>query len=95
VEKQKKSERSTALSVEKISSDKVTGGASELNEVVATPKKMLIEKRLRSAAKSGRVKCADALSIAKSLGPEVSSREVGKVADEIGIRITACQLGCF
>lgn len=71
------------------------GSASDLNEGFSKPKKMLIEKRLRSAAKSGRVKCADALAIANALGSEVSSREVGKVANEIGIRITACQLGCF
>ncbi len=83
------------MSVEKNSLDKMVGGPAALNEIFATPKKILIEKRLRSAAKSGRVKCADALAIADSLGSEVSLREVGKVADELGIRITACQLGCF
>lgn len=84
-----------ALSAEKNSLDRVSNNASELNEGVSRSKRMLIEKRLRSAAKSGRLKCADALAIADSLGFDVSSREVGKVANEIGIRITACQLGCF
>ena len=94
MEKQKKSERSTALSAEKNSLDKVDNKASVLNKDFSS-KRLLIEKRLRSAAKSGRVKCADALAIADSLGSDVSSREVGKVANEIGIKITACQLGCF
>jgi len=67
----------------------------KINEEPSKAKRELIEKRLRSAAKNGRVKCADALAIAESLGPEISSREVGKVADQIGIRITACQLSCF
>jgi len=89
------SEKNTALSAEQNSLDKVSNNTSELNEGVSKSKRMLIEKRLRSAAKSGRLKCADALAIADSLGLDVSSREVGKVANEIGIRITACQLGCF
>ncbi len=89
------SEKNTALSTEKNSLDKVSNNLSKLNEGVSKSKRMLIEKRLRSAAKNGRLKCADALAIADSPGLNVSSREVGKVANEIGIRIMACQLGCF
>ncbi|MCL6449781.1 MAG: hypothetical protein K6T75_00605 [Acetobacteraceae bacterium] len=45
------------------------------------------------AAADGRLPCARALELARRLG--VSPREVGAAADSAGVRITACQLGCF
>jgi len=52
-----------------------------------------IAQRLREAAVDGRVKCADAFAIAGELGVGVG--RVGRVADEIKIKIASCQLGCF
>ena len=52
-----------------------------------------IEKLVRSAAKNNRILCSGALAIAKSLG--ISSREVGRIANELNIKISKCQLGCF
>jgi len=52
-----------------------------------------IEKLVRSAAKNNRILCSGALAIAKSLG--IPSREVGRIANELNIKISKCQLGCF
>ena len=52
-----------------------------------------IEKLVRSAAKDNRILCSGALAIAKSLG--IPSREVGRIANELNIKISKCQLGCF
>lgn len=52
-----------------------------------------IARRLREAAVEGRVKCADAFAIARACG--VGTSLVGRVANEIRIKIADCQLGCF
>ncbi|MBU2539213.1 MAG: hypothetical protein KKH22_12325 [Proteobacteria bacterium] len=52
-----------------------------------------IEHHIRAAAQNGKILCAGALAIARSLG--VRSSDVGKVADAIHIKIAKCQLGCF
>ena len=52
-----------------------------------------IEKALREVIKDNRLLCHDALDLAKRL--DVESRLVGKVADELDIKICGCQLGCF
>lgn len=53
----------------------------------------LIKKRLLEVAQNGRLQCAGALSIASSFG--VPTKDVGDVADELNIKISKCQLGCF
>lgn len=52
----------------------------------------LKEELLRKAV-DGRISCAVAQKLAEALG--VSYREVGAAADELGIKIRDCQLGCF
>lgn len=52
-----------------------------------------IRERLTKAAHEGRVQCAGALGIARELG--VRSSDVGEIADEMRIKISRCQLGCF
>jgi hypothetical protein len=52
-----------------------------------------IEKLVRGAAKDNRILCSGALAIAKSLG--IPSREVGRIANELNIKISKCQHGCF
>ncbi|HUT34199.1 MAG TPA: hypothetical protein VNE39_12010 [Planctomycetota bacterium] len=48
---------------------------------------------LRRRAKDGPLPCAAAFAIAEELG--IPRIRVGQAADELGIKITACQLGCF
>ena len=52
-----------------------------------------IEKLIRGAAKDNRILCSGALAIAKSLG--IPSQEIGRIANELNIKISKCQLGCF
>ncbi len=52
-----------------------------------------LEEKVVSFLVDGKLSCAVAFKIAKEL--KVGIREVGKTADELGIRIVKCQLGCF
>jgi len=58
-----------------------------------TSKEAEIIAELKRVAVDGRVACKAALDIARRLG--VDSREVGAAADVLGMKISACQLGCF
>ena len=60
-------------------------------EIVETKEK--IREILGSKAIDGRLPCAYARRVAEELG--VPYREVGDVADELDIKITDCELGCF
>lgn len=51
------------------------------------------EELLLKAAEDGRIQCASALAIARSL--KLPSRDVGKLADTLDLRICKCQLNCF
>ncbi len=48
---------------------------------------------LLQKAVDGRITCAVARKIAEEAG--IPYKEVGAAADELGIRIRDCQLGCF
>jgi len=48
---------------------------------------------LRTRAPDGRLPCAVALEIAAKLG--VPPLAVGQAANELGLKIADCQLGCF
>jgi hypothetical protein len=52
-----------------------------------------LETRLVAAAHEKRITCAGAFAIAKSLG--IPTAEVGRMANELKIKISNCQLGCF
>ena len=67
----------------------------EINEKTAlTPEQQeTLEKLLRKASKSSRIKCSSALAIANSLG--IPPKAVGNAANKLKIRISKCQLGCF
>jgi len=52
-----------------------------------------LEEKIKSSLVEGKLPCPVALRIAEEL--KVSPREVGKAADELGIKICHCQLGCF
>lgn len=53
----------------------------------------MIKEELLRVAKNKSISCAEALALAKRL--KVKPMEIGKVANELGIKITDCQLGCF
>ncbi|HEY81822.1 MAG TPA: hypothetical protein G4O01_00845 [Dehalococcoidia bacterium] len=52
-----------------------------------------LEERIKSSLVEGRLPCPVALKIAQEL--KVSPQKVGKAADELGVKICHCQLGCF
>ena len=52
-----------------------------------------LEKKVASSLVDGHLPCAVAFNIAREL--KVRPQDVGKVADELGIRVIKCQLGCF
>ena len=52
-----------------------------------------LKKEILKASENGRIKCVEALAIAKKL--KVPTRKVGKAIDDLGIKIIDCQLGCF
>ena len=49
--------------------------------------------KLKEAAKDGRISCAMAQKLAAD--NKVSLKVVGALLDEMKIKITQCQLGCF
>jgi hypothetical protein len=52
-----------------------------------------ITEEIKKRATGGKLNCAIARKIAEELG--VSYKDVGKAADDLQIKITNCQLGCF
>jgi LAO/AO transport system kinase len=52
-----------------------------------------IREEIRKKAKDNRLPCPVARKIAKELS--VSYKEVGRTADELKVKITDCELGCF
>jgi hypothetical protein len=59
--------------------------------------KMVDRKRLEEVilerSKDGKLPCAMCFKIAEDFG--ISKREIGRILNEINIRISQCQLGCF
>jgi hypothetical protein len=52
-----------------------------------------IHEEVKKRAKNGRISCPVARKLAEELS--VSYKEIGKAADELKIKITSCELGCF
>ncbi len=52
-----------------------------------------VAEEIEKKAINGRLPCPVARKIAKDFS--VSYKEVGRVADELNIKITDCELGCF
>ena len=52
-----------------------------------------LKAKIRAAAPEGKIPCATAMSLAKELG--ISRKEMGAMLNELRIKITQCQLGCF
>lgn len=52
-----------------------------------------LEKAILEKSKEGKLPCALCFKIADDFG--ISKKEMGKVLNEMKIRISQCQLGCF
>ena len=52
-----------------------------------------LEKAVREKAKEGKLPCAMCFKIAEEFG--ISKKEMGEVLNDLNIRISQCQLGCF
>jgi len=52
-----------------------------------------LKDKIRAAAVNNRIACAVACKLAEEAG--VSPVEVGRLIDELNIKIVRCQLGCF
>lgn len=59
---------------------------------MAVSKKDLMD-AIRKKSRDDRISCKVALTLAANLG--VTPKRVGKACDEMKIRISFCQLGCF
>jgi len=66
---------------------------AELSPPLTPEQQEELENRLHKASRENRVLCSSALAIAKSLG--IPAGEVGKAANNLKIKISKCQLGCF
>jgi len=52
-----------------------------------------LKNKIRTASPEGKIPCAAAFNLAQELG--VSRKEMGDLLNELRIKITQCQLGCF
>lgn len=49
--------------------------------------------KIKAAAPEGRISCAAAMRLAEEL--VISRQQLGKLLNELQIKIKQCQLGCF
>jgi hypothetical protein len=52
-----------------------------------------MEEAILEKAKNGKLPCAVCFKIAEEFG--ISNKEMGKILNEIKVKISQCQLGCF
>jgi hypothetical protein len=52
-----------------------------------------LEKVILEKTKDGRLPCAMCFKIAEDFG--ISNKEMGKILNEMKVKISQCQLGCF
>ena len=52
-----------------------------------------IEELIKEKAKDGKLPCAMCFKIAEDFG--ISKKEMGKILNEMKVKISQCQLGCF
>ncbi len=55
--------------------------------------KETLKEAVRRAAVNNRLSCEKAHALGKKLGAPL--REIGAACNELGIKISACRLGCF
>jgi hypothetical protein len=52
-----------------------------------------LDEAILEKAKGGKIPCAMCFRIAEEFG--ISKKEIGQVLNEIKVKISQCQLGCF
>ena len=52
-----------------------------------------LEETILEKAKNGKLPCALCFKIAEDFG--ISKKEMGKILNEMNVKIGQCQLGCF
>jgi len=52
-----------------------------------------LEEVIKKKARDGRLPCAMCFKIAEDFG--ISNKEMGKILNEMKVKISQCQLGCF
>jgi len=52
-----------------------------------------MEETIFKKSKDGKLPCAVCFKIAEDFG--ISKKKMGEILNEINIRVTQCQLGCF
>jgi len=62
-----------------------------VTELIMDRKK--IEELIKEKAKDGKLACAMCFKIAEDFG--ISKKEMGKILNEVKVKISQCQLGCF
>jgi len=65
--------------------------SSPAKEKIMDRKKL--EEAIKEKAKDGKLPCAMCFKIAEDFG--ISKKEMGKILNEMNVRISQCQLGCF
>ena len=60
-------------------------------ELIMDRKKL--EEVIKEKAKNGKLPCAVCFKIAEDFG--ISKKEMGKILNEMNVKIGQCQLGCF
>jgi hypothetical protein len=59
----------------------------------ATLDREKVEEVIRAKAKGGKLPCAVCFKIAEDFG--ISNKEMGKILNQMKVKISHCQLGCF
>jgi hypothetical protein len=52
-----------------------------------------LEETIKDKAQGGKIPCAMCFKITEDFG--ISKKEMGQILNEINVRISQCQLGCF
>ncbi len=52
-----------------------------------------ITQKVKLLSKDGKLSCKQALKLAEEEG--ISSRDLGKLLNEMKVKVMGCQLGCF
>lgn len=52
-----------------------------------------LEARIKASLVKGRLPCPVAFKISEEM--KVSKKEIGEACNKMGIKVSACQLGCF
>ncbi len=67
------------------------GEGENLKRVTMDRRKL--EETIKEKAKDGKLPCAVCFKIAEDFG--ISNKEIGKILNEMKVKISHCQLGCF